>query len=71
MEKSEARKKPRGPKQIRMSKMTKNSKQPQIGFEVLDCPGLGFILVPVCFEFRYSDFGFSFRGVAVELSFRD
>jgi hypothetical protein len=48
----------RNPKQIQMFKKTKNSKQFQIGFEVLDFPGLGFISAPVCFEFRYSDFGF-------------
>jgi len=28
----------------------------EIGFEVLDFLGLGFILASVCFEFRASDF---------------
>ena len=37
---------------------TKCSKISSFGFEVLDFLGLGFILAPVCFGFRYSDFGF-------------
>jgi len=34
------------------------SKQTRFGFLVLDFPGFEFILAPVCFEFRASDFGF-------------
>jgi hypothetical protein len=54
-----------------------NFKQTQIGFEVLDFPGLGFILAPVCFGFRNLDFGFSLaefvsvRGAAFDIRISD
>jgi len=48
----------RNSKQFQKTKKRENSKRDSFGFGVLGFPNLGFILASVCFEFRYSDFGF-------------